>query len=83
MLLSKKIAKSGSVTLPRSMRQETGIHPGVPVDIETRGDGTVTIRKRVPSCFHCGSVDDVAKVSGIEICRNCAEKIWEAFNGEK
>ena len=83
MLLSKKITRSGSVTLPRSMRQATGIHPGVPVDIESRDDGTVMIRKRVLSCLRCGSIDDVANVDGIEICKSCAEKIWEAFNEEK
>ena len=33
MTVSKRVAKSGAVTLPRQLRQETGILPGGPVDI--------------------------------------------------
>jgi len=39
MTVSKRVAKSGAVTLPRQLRQETGILPGVPVDIEADEDG--------------------------------------------
>ena len=38
MTVSKRVAKSGAVTLPRQLRQETGILPGVPVDIEADED---------------------------------------------
>ena len=62
------------------LRQETGILPGVPVDIEADEDG-VHIRKHVPTCHFCGTVDDVKTVCGIEICRGCAEKIMEEFKG--
>ena len=58
MTVSKRVAKSGAVTLPRQLRQETGILPGVPVDIEADEDG-VHIRKHVPTCHFCGTVDDV------------------------
>ena len=78
MTVSKRVAKSGAVTLPRQLRQETGILPGVPVDIEADEDG-VHIRKHVPTCHFCGTVDDVKTVCGIEICRGCAEKIMEEF----
>ena len=65
MTVSKRVAKSGAVTLPRQLRQETGILPGVPVDIEADEDG-VHIRKHVPTCHFCGTVDDVKTVCGIE-----------------
>ena len=80
MTVSKRVAKSGAVTLPRQLRQETGILPGVPVDIEADEDG-VHIRKHVPTCHFCGTVDDVKTVCGIEICRGCAEKIMAEFKG--
>lgn len=79
MIVSKKIAKSGAVTLPRQIRQETGILPGVPVDVETDENG-IHIRKHTRSCRFCGTVDDVAEACGIEVCRGCAAKIWEVFN---
>lgn len=78
MQVSKKVTKSGGVTIPRGIRQETGILPGVPVDIKTDGDG-IHIQKHVPACFHCGTVEDVQMVCGIEVCRECAVKIMEGF----
>ena len=78
MQMKKKITKGGGITLPRGIRQETGILPGVPVDIVSDEDG-IHISKHVPSCFHCGSVEDVKTVCNIEICRKCAVKIMEVF----
>lgn len=78
MQVSKKITKSGGVTIPRSIRQEQGILPGVPVDITTDENG-IHISKHVPTCFHCGTVDEVEEACGLEICQSCAEKIMEVF----
>lgn len=74
----KKVTKSGAVTLPRGIRQETGILPGVPVDIASDSEG-IHILKHVPACFHCGSVDDVKAVLGVEMCRECAGLVKEVF----
>lgn len=76
--MTKKVAKGGAVTLPRAVRQETGILPGVPIDISVDSQG-IHIAKHVPACFHCGSVDDVACVLGLEICRKCAAIVKEEF----
>lgn len=78
MQTSKKITKGGGITIPRVIRQETGILPGVPVDIRTDSSG-IHISKHVPACFHCGTVDGVAEVLGLEICRECAKTIKEVF----
>lgn len=78
MQVSKKITKGGGLTIPRTIRQETGILPGVPVDVKTDEEG-IHISKHVPACFHCGTIDDVKTVCGIEVCRNCAGRIQEVF----
>lgn len=78
MEVSKKITKSGAVTLPRMIRQETGILPGVPVDIRTDEEG-VHIVKHVPACRFCGTVDEVKTALGMEVCLDCARKIAEVF----
>lgn len=78
MQTSKRITKSGGITIPRGMREETGIRPGVPVDVVADGEG-IHIMKHVPVCRFCGSVDDVAAACGIKICRECAGKIGEVF----
>ena len=81
MQVSKKVTNSGAVTLPRGVRQETGILPGVPVDIMTDDEG-IHISKHVPACFHCGTVDNVKTVCDIEVCGNCAKEIMEVFDNE-
>lgn len=81
MQVSKKVTKSGAVTLPRGVRQETGILPGVPVDILTDEEG-VHITKHVPACFHCGTVDNVKTIFDIEVCRSCAKEMMEVFGNE-
>lgn len=80
MQTSKKITKSGGITIPRAVRQETGIFPGVPVDIITEAD-EIRIVKRVPVCYFCGSVDNVKGLNGKDICRSCAGKIAEVVAG--
>ena len=78
MEVTKRVAKSGAVTLPRMIRQKTGMLPGVPVDIVADREG-IYISKHVPACLHCGSVDDVKTILGLEVCLGCAEKIREVF----
>lgn len=78
MQTTKKVTKGGGITIPRGFRQETGILPGVPVDV-TSDEAGIHIVKHVPACCHCGSVDDVKSVLGMEICRNCAGEIAEVF----
>lgn len=78
MLQNKVITKSGSITIPRVMRQETGLLAGVPVEV-TSDEMGIHIVKHVPACCHCGTVDDVKEICGIEICRSCAGKITEGF----
>ncbi len=78
MLTHKKVTKSGGITIPRAVRQGAGILPGTAVDIITDEAG-IHITKHVPTCFHCGSVDDVISRFEIEICKSCAEALLEGF----
>lgn len=77
---AKKITRSGGLNIPRALRLETGLLPGVPVDIAAEGD-RLCIQKHTLSCRFCGSVDEVKTVLGLEICRKCAEKLQEVFHG--
>ena len=78
-MVTKKIKRSGGITLPRQVRQKTGLLPGVPVDMVAERDG-VYLSKHVPACFNCGSVDNVKEILGIEICHSCAKKVWRRFD---
>ena len=77
MTVSKRVGQRGGVTIPQQLRHEAGILPGAPVDIEASDDGIV-IRKHVPTCSLCGSVEHVIKFKGLEICGLCAAEAADA-----
>lgn len=68
----KKITKSGRITLPRQMRQELGMLPGVALEIRPEADGSLRLCKHTPSCHLCGSAEDVITHKGLTLCRECA-----------
>ncbi|MFQ8732068.1 MAG: AbrB/MazE/SpoVT family DNA-binding domain-containing protein [Enterocloster bolteae] len=73
MQMSKKVTKGGGITIPRMLRQETGILPGSQWML-TADEAGIHIAKHVPACRFCGTVEDVAAVCGMEVCRNlCRE----------
>lgn len=74
--MTKKISKSGSVHLAKELRSELGIPVGCAVDIDTDGE-KIIICKHIPVCRFCGSAENAVKVFGIEVCKECAEKIRE------
>ena len=80
-MVYKKITKSGGITLPRQVRRESGLQPGVPVEVISGKDG-VLLTRHVPACFNCGSVDSVKEILGIEICMDCAKEIWRCFHDD-
>lgn len=79
MVKHKKITKSNSLTIPKDLREESGIFSGMAVDvISDYATQSITIKKHVPACKFCNSVEDVHKImGGMEVCRNCANKIIE------
>lgn len=81
MTVSKKLGSKGAVTIPQQLRHAVGIQPGAPLDIEDAGDGLI-IRKHVPSCFICGSPENVVTVENIEICAECAGRLSAAVAGK-
>lgn len=74
---SKKIAKNGSITIPKQMRTEAGYFSGNAVDLEMTDNG-IRITKHVANCQFCGSVNNIHTVDGITICADCAHKLHEA-----
>lgn len=79
--MRKRITKTGSITIPRILREESGILPGVVVDVKEDEEG-IHIKKCFPTCHFCGSVDEVKSIHKIEICKVCAKKVMEVFDGK-
>lgn len=75
MKVSKRICKSGSLTIPKQVRAEAGLFPGNAVDIETTPTGAIVIKPSAPCCRFCGSPDGLLTVENIVICKKCATKV--------
>lgn len=76
-MLSKRVNRNGSITLPKQLRTEAGIISGKAVDIEHRGD-EIIIKKHAHTCHFCGNAENVKNVMGIDICKACATKLHKA-----
>ncbi|MGN0601142.1 MAG: AbrB/MazE/SpoVT family DNA-binding domain-containing protein [Oscillospiraceae bacterium] len=72
----KKLSSKSAVTIPKDMRLSAGFTGGMAVDLIEIDDG-IMIRKHVPTCCYCGSIEKVLKFRGNEICSECAKKIAE------
>ena len=73
---SKKLSARAGLTIPKDLRAATGLLGGIAVDLIPREDG-ILMRKHVPTCDNCGSINDVRKIEVIakELCRECIAKI--------
>lgn len=71
MKASKRLTSKSGITIPKQLRIDTGFTPGMAVDIETDSEG-IRIKPHVPTCRICGSIENVKRVSGMDICFDCA-----------
>lgn len=74
------VNKNGSLTVPRMMRQDLGMHPGTALDMTTTDDGGLLIRKHAPSCHLCGGTKYIGTYQGLTLCRGCYYKLGEAID---
>lgn len=70
----KRIAKNGSITLPRRIREELGMYSGTGIAIDIV-DGQVVINKSAPGCILCGSADNLIECGAHNICSECAKSL--------
>ncbi|MDR1629881.1 MAG: AbrB/MazE/SpoVT family DNA-binding domain-containing protein [Oscillospiraceae bacterium] len=82
MEVYKKVSKSGTVTIPRLLRHELGIHPGTPIVIGTTAGGGITIKKHVPVCRVCGATEKIVRWKSVELCKNCYDLMGMGYEDE-
>lgn len=73
---SKKLTSKAALTIPKDLRTEAGFIGGMAVDIEPTKDG-ILVRKHLPTCRFCGSVENVKVLKGMEICKTCADEMFK------
>lgn len=77
----KKLSKARGLTVPKDLAANAGFFSGAAVDLVETEDG-ILLRKHVPTCTVCGSVESVNTVLGKEVCAECAAKMAKEI-GEK
>ncbi|MCX4255823.1 MAG: AbrB/MazE/SpoVT family DNA-binding domain-containing protein [Oscillospiraceae bacterium] len=77
----KKLSKVRGVTVPKDLAANLGMFAGAAVDLVETSDG-ILLRKHVPTCVFCGSVESVDTVKGKEICAKCAREMREEINSK-
>ena len=75
MINEKKISKSGSITIPSSLRRQLGIENGERVKIDVNDTGEIILSRITGSCIMCGGNDELIKVDNKYICKACISKI--------
>lgn len=75
MINTKRIGKSGGVTIPANLRRELGVAGGEKVNISVANDGSIIIKRIEGNCLLCGSYEGLTIFNKKPICRSCIEKI--------
>lgn len=81
MIKYKKLSKTRGVTVPKDLAANLGLFAGSAIDLVEMKEG-ILLRKHVPTCVFCGSVESVDTVKGKEVCAKCAGKIREEINSK-
>lgn len=71
----KTLTKTGGITITKDLRYLTGLKPHDRVDVKVNENNEIVIKRHIPTCFFCGSVDNTKNFKGHEICKTCREKI--------
>lgn len=77
----KRLSKARGVTIPKDLAANLGMFAGAAVDLVETDEG-ILLRKHVPSCVFCGSVESVDTVKGKEVCAKCAREMREEINSK-
>lgn len=71
----KILTKTGGITITKDLRYLTGLKPHDRIDVVVNDNNEIVIKKHVPTCFFCGSVDGTKRFKGYEVCKVCRANI--------
>lgn len=77
MNITKKIGRSGGITIPSHLRRDLGIQGGEKVGIEVDSNGNITIKRLLGSCIICGENENLRTIGKRFICGNCIAEMKE------
>lgn len=77
---TKKVSKSGGITIPSDIRRAIDMDKGAAVDIKV-DSGRLIISKHTPRCMFCKTIDGVVRHQNNYICSNCIKEMGEKIDG--
>ena len=83
MEFQKKVAKSGSISIPAAMRRNLGLEQGEHMSVNVNSQGEIVLARIHGTCIVCGGHEVLAKVKGKFICQACVDEIVERNLGGK
>lgn len=78
---TKKISRAGAVGIPADLRRSYGIEPGDRYEITMGQEGAIILKRTGGSCLFCHSEENTKVYEGRQICRKCALKILNVWEG--
>lgn len=79
MIIIKKISKSGSITIPATIRRKLGIVAGDTFKIEEDNNGLV-LKRNYGHCIFCGTDTRIKYFKKIAICEECKNQMNKEVN---
>jgi transcriptional pleiotropic regulator of transition state genes len=66
----RRVDGLGRIVLPKELRNTLDINArdGLEIFLD---DGTIILKKYMPSCVFCGSTEDLVNYKGKKVCKNC------------
>lgn len=77
-MTSKRLTSKSGITIPKDIRIQLGWQPGISVDIDTDGRGSLLITPHVDRCRFCGTAENVKKYKDVCVCASCSAEMKEA-----
>lgn len=66
----RRVDELGRIVLPKELRNtlDINVRDGLEIFLD---DGTIILKKYMPSCVFCGSTEDLVNYKGKKVCKNC------------
>ena len=75
IIMERKISKTGSITIPKSMRRELGIDGKEKVNLKPQNNGSILIDRIEGTCIFCSNTDNVEAFKGKFVCSECRKEL--------
>lgn len=79
--VTRRIDELGRVVLPVELRKNLGLLNETPIEIYVEED-RIILKKYEPTCFFCGSAENVLEFHDKLICRHCATELAQRLQEE-